>query len=263
MFTGDFRRDFEALLSESDKAPYAFVRFADGEYHVLLGKRYRAEDPWQVTEERPSWLQTPLLDALHYEGERFFVGISSPCCQYQAWAWYTDQLRRRARWKVSYASVFGFQNHRRFPEFRKKFQDAVLVGCSPKCEVRVPRDGVSGVWDLDAVVERLIELRRPVLLAAGPCSNVIAHQYWLRVPAADRRSIVDVGAVLDRELFGKVTRSYLSAGGPREGHACSWSAGPAGAVGPGVRTGAAVRGEPKNAVRLQSGTGRCSGVKLR
>lgn len=214
------RDTFAAALARFTKParPLALARFHDGEYHVLNGLPYKARSGWTLG--RPSWVRDRLRAALTAKLPDYWVGLSPPCDFPRGTAYYRPLIRTAQR---TFATVF---QHRNFPAaegaFRRGvFEKACLV--SPRGGAfRVPANGVAQPWDLDALVTELLKERRPILLAAGPCAAVIVHEYWKRCPKAQRQTILDIGATLDRKIHGRKTREYHDGANPLRHHVCRW-----------------------------------------
>lgn len=214
-FVQDFVKDFDAIVNEQE--PFAFVRFHDGEHAILNGLPYRAASKW-TSRGNDVWFKDELFEVLKADLEGFYMGISPPCCTPQA----AEFFRRYApAAKATYATIFQFQNYKRWRMLRKKYQGAVLIG-SGQCDIQVPFNGVSKQWDVDAVVTQMLGIDKPFLIAAGPCANIIAYRYWARQDFAKRQTVIDVGAALDPEIHKAPTRPYHKAGSKAQHHLCSW-----------------------------------------
>jgi len=126
---------------------------------------------------------------------------------------------------VTFATLFWHSNYARFKKaLDHELAGAALVTCG-KGDYKVPANGVAKEWDLDALVDELLEEERTILVAAGPCACVIVHEYWKRQDPDKRVSILDVGASLDPKVLGKRTRHYQEAsqdGRALRGHTCDW-----------------------------------------
>lgn len=219
MFRQDFQHDFDAIMEAEE--PLALVRFHDGEYALLEKMPYRAASKW-TSPGGQVWLYDSLLASLvESDLDRYFIGISPPCCTPGATQYYRQQVRA-PKDHLTFATLFTHRNYRRFGELRARFSDAVTVGCK-QADIQVPFNGVTRAWDIDAVVKQLLEVDRPILIAAGPCANVIIHRYW-KLQAKDKRQyILDVGAAMDLEIHGEKTRHYHAAGSRAQQHRCSWT----------------------------------------
>lgn len=212
MFQQDHRADFEAVLAARE--PFALMRFGDGELALISGVAHQSADAWAT--KGPVWLRDELIGSLRTREEGIYLGLPSPCCISRG-----THLRLSVRLPLerqTFATLFMHGNLPRAYEVQQHFSDAVVVN-DKYGDVRVPGDGVSKRWDVDAVVTKLQEVRdRPILLAAGPCSNLIAMRYWSRQAKDLRVPIVDVGSMLD-VLHGHVSRHYH---GTMNHHHCQW-----------------------------------------
>lgn len=220
-FIQDFRKDFDQFLRE-DLEPFAFVRFHDGEYHVIEGLDYQSRSGW-TTDGGPTWIQYPLLDALAYTESNYYIGISSPCDHSEAAHSYRRRLAGRSENNhLTFSSIFAHANYARFSQVSKRYEDAVVVGSTDRCDFKVPSNGVTSQWDVDGLIEQLQTIEgRPIFVSAGPCSNVIIHHYWTRQPPDRRVTIIDVGAAIDEKIHGKTTRDYHKKG-TGVAHRCEW-----------------------------------------
>lgn len=221
-FVQDFTRDFSQFLRQ-DLEPFAFVRFHDGEYHAIEGLDHIARSGWRL-DGGPTWIQFPLIESLEYVDERYFIGITPPCDHPESTHAYRERLRGKTPiGRLTFASIFAQSNYGRISQIRERYHNAILVGPTNKCDVQVPINGVGQTWDVDALVARLMEVEgRPILVAAGPCANIIIHRYWTRQDPTKRVIILDIGAAYDETIHGKPTRDYQ---GRRTGppHKCSWT----------------------------------------
>lgn len=258
MFTQDHHADFDALMRATE--PFAFVRFGDGEAAIVEGNDYRSfADKW--TAKGKVWLRDELRQSLEVDLDGWHVGLPPACCLSRSLslrALATVPLERQ-----TFATLFLHANLSRSPELLEHFRHPVIVSSrhSEPGAITVPSNGVSSPWDVDAVVDELLLVReRPILLAAGPCSNIIALRYWLRQAPEHRLPIIDMGSALDYAK-GVLSRHYHHGG--MDDHVCWWheksaenqvtavnrSTGPAKPVGNRIRIGRAE--ESKNVRNMQ------------
>lgn len=215
MAPGTFRSDLGRFLDPAE--PVALARFHDGEYHVLRGAPYDARSGWHVY--RASWLRDRLYEALTADLDGYWVGISPPCDYPLGTAYYRSHVSTQRR---TFATLFWHSNYRIFRSKVGDLSSFCVVGCTDRCEVRVPANGVAKAWNIDEVVDQLLEKRQPILVAAGPCACIIVHQYWLRAPAETRQTILDVGAAIDPRIHGRATRDFQKPGSRLASHSCRW-----------------------------------------
>ena len=98
-----------------------------------------------------------------------------------------------------------------------RFPDAAIVA-PHNGDFAVPPHGVTHEWDVDLLVKKLLDVDRPIFVAAGPCANIIIVRYWNAQMPEKRQTIIDVGAAIDRRVHGKITRAYNM----KQRHLCSW-----------------------------------------
>jgi 2-polyprenyl-3-methyl-5-hydroxy-6-metoxy-1,4-benzoquinol methylase len=213
-FTQDFRADFDQF--DFDGSPFAFARFGDGERSILLGRPVATRDGWAY-DGGPSPLAAELEAALRCDAPGYYLGISDRCCDREAHDWYRSRVRVTTE-RLTFANVFVNANYRRFRQL--DLSRTVLVS-SCGGDFAVPEDLINGDFDLDGLVDDLLGVDRPILVAAGPAACVIVHKYWLRAGEA-RRAIVDVGSALDEVTKGQRTRFYQVPGSATADRVCRW-----------------------------------------
>jgi hypothetical protein len=220
-FVQDFKVDFNQFLLK-ELEPFAFVRFHDGEFHVLEQLDYKAQSGWN-THGNQTWISLPLRESLQYVDPGYYYGISSPCDFPRGASYYREELSlvKAARARMTFSSIFANSNFVNVPLLERRFPDAVLVGCTNKCDIVVPADGINKIWDIDGAIAKMREVEgRPIFVAAGPCTNVMIHRYWMTQPPERRVIVLDIGSAFDRKIHGKATRPYQN---HRTAHVCNWN----------------------------------------
>ncbi len=211
MFTRSFTGDLDALLEAPE--PICLVRFGDGEIALIDGIDHQSADAWRT--KGPAWIRGDVIRSLRNDAPGWCVGLPAPCCLKNGVR--IHPAIRIPQERVTFSTLFLHANLRSFPRVITRFADAITVG-SWFGDIRVPADGVTVPWDIDACVAEIIAADRDVLLAAGPCSNVIALRYWERVPESDKHFVLDVGSALD-VAHGRTTRHFHTA---MADHFCKW-----------------------------------------
>lgn len=212
VFTQNHSRDLDVLLEATE--PICLVRFGDGEIALIDGIKHKSADAWRT--EGPSWLRGDLVASLQNAEPGWCIGLPTPCCL-------RSGIRIHPASRVpsshrTFATIFLHSNLPRIYDVVERFAGALVVG-SWFGDVRIPEDGVSKPWDVDACVNEMIRSERDVLLAAGPCANVIALRYWKRVAPEKRRFVIDVGSALD-VYHGRLSRHFHDS---MIDHHCVWS----------------------------------------
>jgi hypothetical protein len=211
----DFSADFAAMLSGVmpgyEGKPYAFVRYGDGEAAIIAGRSYRTQaDGWTY----PGGFETisaRLCNSLCCSLPGYYVGLPSPTYEPD----YLADLMPFVRVpydRITWAKIFVDSNYRHFRDHLPIFfKRCAVVSSSPSSEYVVPANGVHPYWGdvhLARLIKQLRRESRPILVAAGPLSNVIIHHYWQSQPDANRVVILDVGSAIDLAVKGHTVRVY-------------------------------------------------------
>jgi hypothetical protein len=198
----DLKRMMTALGRGEEQI--AFARFGDGEEKMCMGGTYHCSDGW-VSRPGAGRYRPKLLEAMQFVHENYYVGMRLPR-NLKLWAWYRANMHTpservcdpclfvNSRWKKA---------HKFFKGFRKK---AFLVGSGKGVDYRIPANCIQPEYNYEPLLKKLLALNKPILLAAGPLANILVMEY---IRAGGRQSIIDLGTVLDLEMFGKPTRRYL------------------------------------------------------
>lgn len=213
-FTQDFRSDFDQF--DFHGPPFAFVRFGDGERSICQGVALVNCDGWHY-DGRASRFASELNASLTFNAPDYYIGISDGCCDREARDWFLARLQVPLD-QVTFANIFVNGNYQRFR--RLDLSRTVLVA-SVGGDFTVPEHLINSDFDLDALVDRLLAVDRPILFAAGPASCVLIHKYWTRA-GANRQTVVDIGSALDEVLKGRKTRGYHYPGSLTANKVCRW-----------------------------------------
>ncbi len=74
-------QEFDKLLSRlKSNQHFAFVRFGDGEMHVIKNIDFSCKQ-WQVPFEFIAEFRKLLCDALNYNHKNYFIGLPCGCCE--------------------------------------------------------------------------------------------------------------------------------------------------------------------------------------
>ena len=222
----DFRADFETItsaLTNPGHLPFAFSRYADGEYAIIHNQLHNAaSDGWRwdpVTTNPSNPLPHRLHAALRVNLPEYYVGISCQPHHPDAHQWYVDSLRRTSNHHITFASLFIFSNYSSFQKlFWDRLSDFHIVARNDYppdvVDFHVPKRPTNPEWPriADQIVETLTEhATKPILLCAGPWSSVIISRYWHytnNFPQYTRQTIIDIGSALDEKLRGRKSRTY-------------------------------------------------------
>jgi hypothetical protein len=228
----DFTKDFESLTAalhpDYDGKPVCCARFGDGEYAIMRGIAHKAKsDGWEWSGQHHP-LRQMLFESLTAgcELDDYFVGVSAANHHPNAHKWYVQQLTAFSVPMdcVTFASLFIFANYERFRDL--DLSHCFVVGNGRGVGYPVPIRPDSRGWDntcYNAASMLAEQIRRPIIVSAGPWSSVLIHRYWQRTEGSPhRQTIIDVGSALDEQLRGRKTRKYQYAGNPMRGWVPRW-----------------------------------------
>ena len=212
-FTQNFLSDFDEF--DFWAGPFAFVRFGDGERAICARSPVTAQDGWSYAGEN-SQFSADLNAALRFSAPDYYIGISDGCCDQASRDWYLERVQVPLH-QLTFANIFVNWNYRRFRALDLSGMAIVAHGAG---DFLVPNDLVRGEFDLDGLVEQLLDVDRPMLVAAGPASCIIVHKYWMR--ATRPQTIVNVGSAIDERTKGAKTRQYQHPGSRTAELICQW-----------------------------------------
>lgn len=224
-FTQDFEGDLEVLVNALVTGEhFAFARFGDGESAILRQR----ERPFSVDRDGEMWSSTrvdlsvrqALQRSLEYDAPGYYVGTICPACSGQSQGMRADV--KVPLEQQTYAEIFGCSNFHKIKSSLSLLRKAsFLVSSHESADLRVSTKLIESFDEIDEVAEALLAdcSLKPIALAAGPASCILAHVLW----SADRtRTVVDVGSLFDPFLWGKNTRHYMPEGSARGCRVCTW-----------------------------------------
>tara|TARA_R110000803_G_scaffold33746_2_gene73853 strand:- start:1946 stop:2653 length:708 start_codon:yes stop_codon:yes gene_type:complete len=226
-FTDDVEILFNALKS---KEKFAFSKYADGEYEILINNKITNCDNWTFNPEIHKKEREELLSSYNFNEEGYFVGISCPCCVGQRDAiWMKNMVGVKVE-NLTWANIFVNANFNFFHNFVEEFanHDIILVANKDvkienlpfKVEEHIPIGNTAFIENFD-LVETLPKKdykNKLFLFCAGPLGNMLAAKMWKE----NKNNIyLDIGSTLNRELTGLSNRGYLM-GSDSINKICKW-----------------------------------------
>lgn len=222
-----FDGDLHLLKSMlQDQQPFAFSKFADGEWAILTGTPINNGefefDPARAADRNA---QEDLLAAFYFDNPRYFVGIGCPCCMGTAAMEMRKKLQHRSAC-VTWANIWVNANYDAYLEHILPLYsryDVHLVANQAAQIKNLPFEPVSfcpigkNAWShYEDTLCNLRQLqvyspKRPklFLFCAGPLGNILAHRMLQMDPDS---TYLDIGSTLNPWLFsGKAgkNRRYL------------------------------------------------------
>lgn len=219
----NFKSDIEFLFNKLLKREkFAFSKYADGEYGILVNKEISNCDGWTFKPDNDSKEYQLLLDSFKYKHEDYHVGISCPCCQPKNHVeWMKNNV---GTLNVTWANIFVNSNYEYFnrnflPEFNKWEGRVVLYANKDglnkelpfKVDKYVPLNLTS--WK-EPLVSEIIkdskiysdeEENQLFLFSAGPLGNILSHQLHSH---NKNNTYIDIGSTINPWVVGN-NRGYL------------------------------------------------------
>lgn len=208
IFTHNSKKDLEIVIEALKRGePFGLARFGDGEERMYMGGTYHCSDGWVSKPNKNSVYRRKIGDSIRYCHDRYHVGVRAPRgLAVMAWTvnnvrtpperWCDPCLFVNARWDRARKFFVGFRRH------------CLLVGSGKGVDFKIPHNCIEPEYKYGKLLKTLLSTKKTILLAAGPLANILVMDY---IEAGGQQAIVDIGTVLDYELFGKPTRGYMRA----------------------------------------------------
>lgn len=227
MFTQNFFTDFDYFIQLiTDRHPFAFSRYNDGEARVLKNEDVGNKDGWFYKKDRDLAFRAALRQGLLVNHPDFLYGLPSEQSDRENHAYFLERITTSLGC-VTHGNLFSLANSPKFyqgmlPALHQAGQKIVLIanekidqektkeklgdftffplkGCCVKMW-NEGRDHLRGRIDL--------HLSEPgpftFLVCAGPLAKIIIHETWL---AAPQHTYIDIGSALDQTFFKKSWRA--------------------------------------------------------
>jgi hypothetical protein len=210
--------------------PFSFSKYADGEWAMIQGKpidngefNYTSED---------EFFRSKLIESFCYRDERYYVGVSCPCCQGNE-AYRMREFSGQDDNHLTFANIFVNNNHKFFvshfiPEFQKR---KIHLVANKKANIQALPFEVEAFYPVEntawkynyLLIEDILDQDwkdKLFLFACGPFGNMLAHQLWQN---NKENTYLDIGSTLNLWLGSAgFHRCYLSEGSSHSNLVCTW-----------------------------------------
>ena len=216
-FTQDFKQDVKQIYLTGE--PYALIRFGDGERAIGCRRKIVSGAGEYQYDGSDTKTSRKVMEALRADLSGLYLGISCPCCDIKAAAWYRTQLKAPLH-RVTYANLFVNSNYQEF--LKLDLKNTVLIACK-NGDLTVPEHAMNPEWDYRPLLEQMFKVDKPMLIAAGPIKCGIILDYWREAP--NKQILLDVGSSMDWKIHGKPTRQYHRPETVYAKRSCTWQLG--------------------------------------
>lgn len=245
--TKSFRGDLEIFNEKINSCePFSLVRFGDGEMKIVQGEsidlsaKYNGEHRYIPGTPVDEQQRAVLADSLHYQSNRYFVGIACPCCVGKDNFQQLKDASNQSEAQLTWANIFVNANYKIFiekttPLFATR---KIAFVCHEKADLsnlpftvsrRYSTAGNAWINDHKRLSEELDDFFSSlvgegnneswlVLFCAGVLSNILVKEMTVKHP---NHSYIDLGSVYDLKMGLGKTRKYLK-GSKNLKKVCVW-----------------------------------------
>ena len=232
----DFKKDLVNIHNSlKEKKPFAFSKYADGEYKILVNEAITNCDNWTFIPNEHKVEQKLLMESFQYDHEDYVVGVSCPCCQPKD---HVEWMRDTAKTKnLTWANLFVNSNYEYFinefiPIFDKWDKEVFLFaneqGASKKMPFKVSKYFSLNMkaWQ-EPFLSHWIRVGEKkaretegalFLFSGGPLGNILSYKLHEANPS---NTYIDVGSTISPWVVGK-NRDYHFRGAGSNEKKCIW-----------------------------------------
>ena len=215
-----FKIDIEILFNSLvNKEKFAFSKYADGEFEILVNNNITNCDNWTFDPDVHQKEREELLSSFHFDEEGYYVGISCSCCVGDDDSkWMKDNVGVKPE-NLTWANLFVNDN---YPFFRDNFikefsnHDIILVANEDADLSRVPFKVEEHIkisntafidnFDLVEFLPKKDYKDKLFLFCAGPLANMLTAKMWKE---NKNNTNLNIGSIINKELTGQKNRGYL------------------------------------------------------
>ena len=218
VFRGDLNKLYYRL--GHGRKPYAFVRFGDGERAFCERRPLVTCGEWKY-DGSDTKIAQKVDEAVRADIPGFYIGVSCPCCDKKAHRWYLDTVKAPDH-RITYANMFVNSNHKFFMRrFKTIPRDSYCLVSCRNGDIKIPKNAIEPEFDYTPVLEKLLKVKKTILIAGGPVKCGLILDYWKM--AEDKQIVIDIGSALDKRIHGHPTRRYHLPGSNTSKRVCRWS----------------------------------------
>lgn len=212
--------EFEKIWTKIEQNEnFALLRFGDGERAIMQGRSVTAQEGWK-SPKYISQLGKDLLNSLQINDDNFFYGISCPCCDKEAYYWYSTRITNKNR---TFANLFVNKNYQKFlKKFESLNRDCVVIGNHEGQNSKIANLNILKYYPIPDNCFDFWEKKGKNLLkqikcdfgnkndllyvvSAGPLSEPIITELFRNNP---HNCYIDFGSSVDKWIHNKQTRPY-------------------------------------------------------
>lgn len=236
-FTKTFKGDIEFLYSKFVSGEhFAFSKFADGEFSILINKGLTNCDGWTFNPEEHQFHRKKLIESLQYKSKNYYIGIGCRCCMGDEFHKWMLENSYQSIDNVTWANIFVNANYPTYEQtFLKEYSnkevimvvnenaDLSLLPFQVKADFRIANIGgwISNYSVIETVKEYVQSndiTNHVFLFCAGPLGDILSMELH---KLNSENTYLDVGSTLDKYMGLGSTRGYLRGANTLQ-HECIW-----------------------------------------
>ena len=215
----------------NERIPFALIRPADGEYHVLQNNTLTNIDNW--TFKSNGKLLNDLKESIELSSKKnCYVGIPCGCCNVNMAKWYFNTFKLHPLY-TTFSNIFVNKNWHTWVNYLKTNRIPFIfigpgnipVDFAVQKNITIPLLLVN-TWDVDGNIflkNILTEIKKYkntiFLFSCGPISKIVIAHAWNEYPY---NIYLDVGSSLDLFIKGSSNREYTIFNSPLSKLICNF-----------------------------------------
>ena len=199
---------------------FALIRNGDGERAIMSGKSVVAQEKWK-SPNYISKLGKDIYSSLMVDEKNFYCAISCPCCDEDAYYWYSSRIKTK---NITFANLWVNTNFVRFKQlFSELNRDAILIANYRAKNHKIGNLNILKHYEIDddcisfwenKASKMIEEIKKDFgnkndllyVVSAGPMSGPIIVELYKNNP---NNCYIDFGSSIDIYYRGNITRPYM------------------------------------------------------
>lgn len=212
----NFKNDIELFKNKlENNEHFSFSKYADGEWAVIQNHAINNKEFWfDPSNELDAMKRQKLIESFKYKNDRYYVGISCPCCQgietFREMKSFSEQDDSKLTWANLWVNGnYEYYTKNIIPIFSKR---SIVLFCNengrvenlpfkPNVTIRVKNNAWQYNWNTIEETKWLINtcgLRDMIFLfCCGPFGNILCHQL---TEYEKQNTYLDIGSTLNPYL---------------------------------------------------------------
>ena len=214
------------------KKPFAFSKYADGEWAVIQGHNIANGEFDFEKQEENEFYREKLIDSFKYKHPEYYVGISCECCQGHNHALMKEQSGQDEE-HLTYANLFVNTNYPLYTKyFIPEYQNhKIYLVANEKAKIQnlpfelerfYPIGDTAFIKNYNIIEQIKSENIRAslFLFCAGPFGNILAHQLFNSNP---NNIYMDIGSTLNPWIQSEGFKRDYYSNGYFSNKTCIWN----------------------------------------